>query len=403
MRTSFIAAPITFIAFWLGASPMAYGALTTPPPPTIEAAAYILVDYNSHKVLASKDPDQRIDPASLTKMMTVYAIDHELKQGRLKLEEEVPISPSAWKTEGSRMFAEVGKKIPVHALLKGIIIQSGNDASVALAEYVAGTESAFADIMNQYAKQLGMQNTHFTNATGIPDPDHYTTAHDMALLARALIRDFPETYKTYSEKWFTFNGIKQPNRNRLLWREPYIDGIKTGHSSTAGYCLAASGQKDNMRLISIIAGAPSEAARTDQTLQLLRYGFRFFETHAPFQAEAPIYQTRIWMGAQKKLPLGVEKPLYVTIPQGQYANLSAKMVVDKHIDAPIKQGTSYGKVVVILENEPIAEAPLVALESIPKGTFWARCADYVSLGLHKILPSRSNTPATELARASSAL
>lgn len=381
---------ISVLTFFI--SPFANAAITTnPAAPEIDAEAYVLTDFHSGKVLAEKEGDKRIDPASLTKMMTVYVFDHELKNGRFTLKDEVTISQNAWKTEGSRMFLPVGKKIPMSDILRGIIIQSGNDAAVALAEYVAGSEKAFADLMNQYAKQLGMTNTHFVNSTGIPDPDHYTTAKDLAKLAHALIAEFPETYKIYSEKWFTFNGIKQPNRNRLLWRETFIDGIKTGHSSTAGYCLTASGQKDNMRLISVLVGAKNESDRTEQTLALLRYGFRFFETHKLFEANKTLNTPRIWMGDRKKLALGINQDLYITIPQGQYKSLDAKMNIDKQITAPIKKGDNYGKVVVKLGDDLIAELPLVALENVKEGTMWSRLSDYFSMGIHKILSNQEET------------
>lgn len=381
---------ISLICFSLITS-LSYASIThTPTPPDIDAAAYILVDFHSGKILADKEANKRIDPASLTKMMTIYIIDHELKNGRFKMEDEVPISENAWRTEGSRMFVPVNKKVPVKDLLYGSIIQSGNDATVALAEFVAGNEGAFADLMNQYAKMLGMNNTHFMNSTGIPNADHYTTARDLAVLARALIRDFPDTYKIYSEKWFTYNGIKQPNRNRLLWREPFVDGIKTGHSSSAGFCLAASGKKDKMRLISIVVGSNSENERTEQTLQLLRFGFRFFETHHLFQANTSLNEPRIWMAEQKTLPLGITDDLYITIPQGQYKNLDAKMNINKQITAPIIKGNSYGKLVVKLNDRIITEKPLVALQNVSSGTIWNRLSDYVSLGFYKIL-NNNNT------------
>jgi len=366
----------------------------TPTPPEVDAEAYILVDYHSGKTLAEKESKKRIDPASLTKMMSVFVVDHEIASGRLKLTDEVPISESAWKTEGSRMFVQAGKKIPVKDLINGIIIQSGNDATVALAEFVAGSEKAFSDLMNQYAQQIGMKDTHFANATGIPNPEHYTTAYDLSLLAHALIKNYPETYKVYSEKWFTFNGIKQPNRNRLLWREPYIDGIKTGHSSTAGYCLAASGQKDHMRLISILVGAKTEADRTEQTLALLRYGFRFYETRQLFQANTPLNQPRIWMGERKKLSLGIAEDLYITIPQGVYKDLDAKMNIEKRITAPITKGKNYGMLVVKVNDQLIAEVPLIALEDVKPGTMWSRMSDYFSLGIHKALNSEEAQSAT---------
>lgn len=365
-----------------GANSVPYVAPTAP---ELSAPEYILVDFHSKKVLAEKDADKRIDPASLTKMMTIYVIDNEIKNGRFAWKDEVPISENAWRTEGSRMFIPVGKKIAVAELIKGVIIQSGNDAAVALAEFSAGSEKAFADLMNQYAQKLGMQNTHFANATGIPHPDHYTTARDLSLLAEAMIADFPETYKIYSEKWFTFNGIKQPNRNRLLWREPYIDGIKTGFSSQANYCLAASGQKDNMRLISILLGAQTEPERTEQTLQLLRYGFRFFETHRVFEKNTALNQARVWMGNEKNVGLGILNDLYITIPQGQYKSLEAKMNIDKSIAAPVKQGETYGKIVVKLNDTLITEVPLVALDNVGQGTLWNRFSDYVSLNIQKFI------------------
>jgi D-alanyl-D-alanine carboxypeptidase (penicillin-binding protein 5/6) len=360
----------------------------TPTPPQIDAPAYILVDYQSGRVLADKEPDKRIEPASLTKMMTVYVVDHELKAGRLSLTSEVPISENAWRTEGSRSFVDVGKKIPVDVLLHGIIIQSGNDAAVALAEFVAGTEGAFAEMMNKYAKQLGMNNTHFMNATGIPHADHYTTARDLSKLAHAVVGEFPNTYKIYSEKWFSYNGIKQPNRNRLLWREPYVDGIKTGHSSTAGYCLAASGQKDNMRLVSIVLGAQSESDRTEQTLALLRFGFRFYETKHLFKANTQLNEPRVWMGSQNTMPIGLKEDLFITIPHGQYKNLDAKMLVNQRITAPIKKGDTFGKIVVKLNDTVVSERPLVALKDIPEGSAWSRMSDYFSLALHKALNSK---------------
>ncbi len=362
-------------------------------PPEISADAFILVDYQSNKVLAEKEPDKRIDPASLTKMMSVYVVDNELASGKITLNDEVPISESAWKTEGSRMFVQVGNKLPVKDLLNGVIIQSGNDATVALAEYVAGTEASFAGMMNQYAKKLGMTNTHFANATGIPNPDHYTTARDLSLLSRALIRDFPKTYKIYSEKWFTYNNIKQPNRNRLLWIEPYVDGIKTGHSSTAGYCLAASGEKDGMRLISVVLGAQSDKERTNQTLSLLRYGYRFFETRRLFSANTMVNEPRVWMGARKKVKLGLKEDLFITLPQGQYSSLEAKMNISKEITAPVKKGESHGSLVVMLGDTLIAETPLIAIEDVKAGSMWERFTDYLSLNISKMLSSKDTASA----------
>ncbi|MGE4349112.1 MAG: D-alanyl-D-alanine carboxypeptidase family protein [Candidatus Berkiella sp.] len=365
-------------------------AFSVPSAPDMNVQSYILVDYHSNKVLAEKDSEKRIDPASLTKMMTVYIVDAELESGRLSLDQEIAVSDKAWRTEGSRMFVETGKKIKVDDLLKGVIIQSGNDASVALAEYVAGTEEAFAELMNQQAAKLGMKNTHFTNATGIPDSNHYTTAKDLSILSQALVRDFPDSYKVYSEKWFTFNGIRQPNRNRLLWSEPTVDGIKTGHSSTAGFCLAASALKDGMRLISIIVGAENDNQRNQYSQQLLRYGFRFYETHRLFEAQKPIESSRIWMGTKKNVSLGLTQDLYITIPQGTYKDIDAKIHVEKNLQAPVAKGSLQGKLTVSIADNLVAEQPLIALEGVDKGSLWMRVQDYVSLGFHKVLKSKES-------------
>ncbi len=366
-------------------------ALSVPSAPDLNVEAYILTDFHTNKILAEKNSNQRIDPASLTKMMTVYVVDQELKHGRITEQDEVSISEKAWKTEGSRMFIESGKKVLVGDLLKGIIIQSGNDASVAIAEYVAGTEEAFAELMNQYAEQLGMTETHFENATGMPADNHYTTARDLNALAQAVIRDFPESYSLYSQKWFTFNNIKQRNRNRLLWRDPHVDGIKTGHSSTAGYCLAASGEKDDMRLISIVVGAGSDTERTQSTQQLLRYGFRFYETHRLFPARQAIENPRIWMGTQKKVSLGITDDLYITIPHGEYNNLDAKIhIAADSMRAPVTEGTLQGTLTVKLGDTLIAERPVISLENVQKGTIWMQFQDYVSLGIHKILKPKDS-------------
>ena len=353
-----------------------------PSPPQIEAKAYALVDFHSGKVLAARNENERMDLASLTKIMTMYVVDQEIKSGRIHKEDNVQISENAWKAQGSRMFVEVNTTVPVADLIKGIIIQSGNDASIALAEHVAGSEDAFVKLMNQTAEQLGMKNTHFMNATGLPDPEHYSTAYDLALLSKAIIRDFPESYANYSEKWFTYQGIKQPNRNRLLWRENYVDGIKTGHSSTAGYCLAASGEQNGMRLISVVLGTESDNARTDDSQKLLRYGFRFFETHELFSANKPIKEPRIWMGQAKKVPLGVANTLYITVPLGDYKKLQAQVTLDKALTAPVKAGDEKGKLVVKLDQEIILEQPLVALDSVEKSGMFSRFSDYISLKMH---------------------
>ena len=359
-----------------------------PKAPSLNAKSYVLMDYNSGKIIASENTHERIDPASLTKMMTMYVIDQELKAGKIKLEDSVMVSRKAWQTGGSKMFIEVNKEVSVADLIRGVIIQSGNDASVALAEHIAGSESTFANIMNHYAKNLGMHDSHFANATGMPTEDHYSTAADLAILSRALIHDFPDSYKIHSEKWFTYQGIKQPNRNRLLWRENYVDGIKTGHSDSAGFCLAASGLKDGMRLISVVIGSPSDNARTEQSQQLLRYGFRFFETHQLFAANQVIEKSRLWMGKVNTAALGSAAPLYVTLPQGRYKDLQTSIRLKQRITAPLNAGEQVGTILVKLDDEVIAEQPLVALETMSEGTLWNRAADYVSLSIHKLLNSK---------------
>lgn len=358
-----------------------------PNPPNIGAESYVLTDFKSNKILASKNAEKRVEPASLTKMMTTYIIDTELNAGRLKPTDLIRVSENAWHAQGSRMFAQVGLQIPVQDLLRGIIIQSGNDASIAMAEHIAGTEIAFAELMNEHAKRLGMKNTHFMNATGLSHPEHYTTAIDLSILSRALIRDFPHSYKLYSEKWFTFHGIKQPNRNRLLWREDFVDGIKTGHTETAGYCLAASGQQKGMRLISVVLGADSDNARTDYSQQLLRYGFRFYETHKLFSAVKPLKEARVWMGERGKFPLGLTEDLYVTIPQGQYKKLNAHITFNTYLEAPLQKGKAYGKLNITLGEETVTQTPLVALQTVNRSALWRCAPDYLDLTVRKLFNS----------------
>jgi D-alanyl-D-alanine carboxypeptidase (penicillin-binding protein 5/6) len=291
----------------------------------------------------------------------------------------VRVSKKAWQMPGSRMFIEVGKKVSVKDLLRGIIVESGNDATVALAEYVAGSEDAFVSLMNQHAAEIGMTNSHFANCTGLPHKDHYTTPRDLAKLARALIHDEPEHYEWYSEKSFKFNKIKQYNRNKLLWRNKFVDGIKTGHTESAGYCLVASAKRDDMRLISVVLGTKSEEARATESEKLLAYGFRFFETHKLYAANKPLTTARIWKGASEELPLGLAKDLYITIPRGEYKKLDAKMSVEKRITAPATRGATYGTVNVLLGNTQYAQRDLVALTDIGKGSIWSNLVDEVKL------------------------
>lgn len=355
----------------------------TPSAPNIDATGYILMDANSGKVLAEKDSNNRMPPASLTKLMSLYIISGAIKSGQIHLDDKVRISTKAWKTEGSRMFVKVGDEVPVRELLQGIIVASGNDATVALAEYVAGTEEAFTAMMNQQAKLLGMNNSHFMDSTGLPNKDHYSTARDLAVLTQAYIQHFPEDYSYYSEKWFTYNGIKQPNRNRLLWRYQYADGLKTGHTNEAGYCLVGSAKKDGMRLISVVLGEPNDQARTEDSIRLLTYGFRFYETHKLYSASTPLVQARVWQGDRSEVPLGITEDLYITIPAGQFKKLTASLDLDNPLKAPIVKGQVYGKLNITLNNQTILTKPLIALEGSERGGFLRRATDTVKFNLHK--------------------
>ncbi|VVC76504.1 D-alanyl-D-alanine carboxypeptidase DacC [Aquicella siphonis] len=355
----------------------------TPGAPNIQGTGFILMDATSGKILAEQNSNERMPPASLTKLMSMYIISGALKNGQIKLDDKVHISTKAWKTEGSRMFVKAGDDVPVHDLIQGIIVASGNDATVALAEHIAGTEEAFAEMMNQQAKILGMNNSHFIDSTGLPNPGHYSTAHDLAILTQAYIKNFPEDYSYYSEKWFMYNGIKQPNRNRLLWRFQYADGLKTGHTNEAGYCLVASAKKDGMRLISVVLGEPNDSARTEDSMRLLTYGFRFFETHKLYSAHSPVIKARVWQGVSTEIPLGVNEDLYVTVPSGQYKKLLASLVIANPLKAPITKGQHYGTLNVTLNNQVIASKPLVALENNPKGNMWRRATDAIKFNINK--------------------
>lgn len=359
----------------------AQAAVITPKPaaPNIAAKAHILIDYNSGRVLAQENADERLPPASITKLMTSYVVSHELHAGNIKLDDNVLISEKAWRMTGSRSFLRVNTKVTVEALLRGMIVQSGNDAAVALAEHVAGSEEVFAQMMNQYAQQLGMYDTNYMNATGLPDPNHYTTARDIATLSAALIRDFPEHYEWYSEKEFTYNNITQHNRNKLLWRDNSVDGLKTGHTQEAGYCLATSAKRGDMRLVSVVLGTRSENARAQETQKLLNYGFRFFETHELYQANSGILDTKVWKGAQDTVQLGLAKNLSVTVPRGQYDELKASTTIQQPVIAPVAAGTQLGEVEITLGDEVVAKEPLVALTAVEEGSWWRRLIDEILL------------------------
>ncbi|MEE4304486.1 MAG: D-alanyl-D-alanine carboxypeptidase family protein [Wenzhouxiangella sp.] len=362
-------------ALLLAASPLSFAQSPVPAAPSVGATSYVLVDYHSDTVVAELDADSQVEPASITKLMTSYVVFSEVADGNMSLSDEVLISEKAWRTEGSRMFIEVGERVTVEELLKGVIIQSGNDASVALAEYVGGTEEVFAEMMNEAARNLGMSNTHFVNATGLPHPEHYTTARDIARLADALIEQFPDFYGWYSEREYTFNGIRQHNRNRLLWRDPSVDGLKTGHTESAGYCLVTSAMRDGMRLISVVMGTDSEDARATASQALLNYGFRFFETYQLYESGDEISVEPIWKGAADEVTLGVDSDLFVTIPRGRYDALEARLEVDDTLTAPIASGKNVGRLVVSLDDADLADRPLVALEGVEQAGFFGRSID----------------------------
>jgi D-alanyl-D-alanine carboxypeptidase (penicillin-binding protein 5/6) len=353
--------------------------IITPTPPALNAKAYILIDVNSGKIIAEKNSEEKLPPASLTKIMTLYVISNALKQNQIHLTDMVRISQEAWKTGGSRMFVKEGQQVSVEDLLKGIIVDSGNDACVAMAEQLGGSESGFAEIMNFQAKQLGMNNTHFTDSTGLPNKDLYTTAKDLAILSRSLINNFPEYYHWYQQKWFTFNGIKQSNRNRLLWRDSQVDGVKTGHTDEAGFCLVSSAKRGNMRILAVLLGAPNDTSRADDSERLLNYGFRFFETHEIYKAGDKVTDVPLFKGAQNIVQAGLQRPLSITIPTGQYQHLNINTNIPKYLQAPLKKGDKIGEVVVKFDNNVIASEPLFALTDVQQGGFITRTKDTIKL------------------------
>jgi serine-type D-Ala-D-Ala carboxypeptidase (penicillin-binding protein 5/6) len=365
-------------------APAASASLPVPPAPTLSAKSYVLVDHLTGQVLAEKEGSQPLPPASLTKIMTSYVVSAELAAGKVKLEDAVFISEHAWrgggaKTDGSTSFLPVNQTVPLKDLMYGMIIQSGNDASIALAEHVAGSEETFAQLMNDYAKKLGLTHTHYVNAHGLPAEGHETTALDVARLSQALIRDFPEDYKIYSIKDFSFNGITQHNRNTLLWRDASVDGIKTGHHSTAGYCLSASAKRGDTRLIAVVMGTTGEKIRADEAQALLNYGFRFFESHKLHSAGQEVAQADLWKGEAVKARLGVATDNMITIPRGAYERLKATMNVQTPLVAPLTKGQSVGTVTVELDGKKVLETPLVALDEYPEGGFFKRLGDSIML------------------------
>jgi len=369
---------IAAIVPWLATSP-GQAQSPVPEPPSIAASSYILMDYHSGAAIAERESDRRVEPASITKLMTSYIAFSELEQGNLSLDELVRISENAWRTPGSRMFAEVDSQVAVELLLKGIIIQSGNDASVAIAEHIGGSEEVFAGMMNAAAQRLGMSKTHYANATGLPHDEQYTTARDSAILARAIIAEFPHYYSWYSEREFTYNEIRQHNRNRLLWRDPSVDGLKTGHTESAGYCLVTSANRDGMRLISVVMGTASENARATASQGLLNYGFRFFETYQLYGAGDELKRERVWKGQVDEVPLVVENDLYLTIPRGRYDALQARLELAGKLIAPLQKGQQVGQLVIELDNQTQAMRPLRAGQDVPAAGWFGRIGDSVRL------------------------
>lgn len=354
-----------------------------PAPPKIAASGYILMDANSGKVIVEYNADERLPPASLTKLMTSYVLSYEIEEGNVSNDDEVLISKNAWAQNpifagSSLMWIEVNKRVKLEDLHKGIVISSGNDASVAVAEHLAGSESAFADVMNQHAQILGMSGSHFVNSHGLPDPDHYMTARDLAILSQAILK-FPAEYALYSIPDFTYNNIRQANRNRLLWKDDSVDGLKTGHTEAAGYCLVTSARKQDMRLITVVMGTKSQSARERETQKLLAYGFRYFETHDLYTTGAELSENRVWAGASDVVKLGVERDIALTIPRGQHKALQAEVQVDEVIKAPVVQGKVYGELVVSLNGEELLREPVVALQSIDEGGLFKRLWDSLIL------------------------
>ncbi len=368
---------ITFIALLL--LPLSSLAADVPPP-SLDVNAYLLRDFNSGTNIAAHNNEAKLKPASLTKIMTAYITFDAIKEGHLTLDKVVPVSKKAWQAEGSRMFIEPLKPVTVDELLHGLIIQSGNDAAVALAEAVAGSEEQFAIMMNQQAKRIGMRQTHYMNATGLPDDNHYTTASDLALMAEALIRDFPKEYsRLYKQKEYTYNKITQLNRNRLLWLDSNVDGIKTGHTEAAGYCLVSSAERGKTRLISIILGAKSESMRASESQRLLNYGFQFYESTLVYRKSQAISKIQVYKGAEKMVTATVAKDLYFSLPKGDYARVKATMTAKQPLIAPIKAGQVIGKMTFTLDNKVIREQTLVAASAVAKAGFFGRIIDSIKL------------------------
>ena len=371
-----------------------------PPPPDVDGQSWVLMDYATGQIIASKNPDERRAPASLTKVMTDYVVSAEIAAGHIHPDDMVTISEHAWRaggagTDGSTSFLKLGSQVKLEDLLKGMIVQSGNDAAIALAERTAGSEQAFVGLMNAYAKQLGMVNTHYSDASGYPVDDHYSTAHDIAILTRALIHNFPEQYAISKIKEFEWNGIKQQNRVTLLWRDPSVDGVKTGYTAAAGYCMDASAKHGDERMIAVVMGASSERARADSAMALLNYGFNFYETHRLYDASKPLATPRLWKGAANQLPIGVAENVLVTVKRGEYDKLKATMDIPATLIAPYKKGQQVGTLRISLAGQPVQTVPLIALADAPQGGFFSRLWDTILLWFHGSKGSAEQAPAAK--------
>ncbi len=362
-----------------GKAPKAGEPQITPRAPQMNASSYILIDAATGASLTEGNADQALPPASLTKIMTTYVADNEIKAGRISLNDEVAVSVKAWHTDGSKMFIQEGTKVRLEDIMRGVIIQSGNDAAIALAEHIGGTEEAFADLMNQHAKQLGMSSSHFTNASGLPDPDHVMSARDLSTLARAVITRFPEPYKMYGEKEFTYNNIRQPNRNALLFTDRNVDGMKTGFTDAAGYCLVASALKDGMRLIAVVMGTASANARAEEAEKLLAYGFRFFETTQIIAANQVMGSAKVWSGKTDSVEVGVQEALVTTIPRGAADKLTTTLTLNEKIKAPIAIGQVLGSLKVTAGEQVFYDGPVVALKEVEQGGWLKRFMDWLHL------------------------
>lgn len=371
--------PAAMALLLLLAAPLTASAQAMPAPPAVAARAWLLLDASSGQVLASDKSDERVEPASLTKLMTAYLTFSALKEKRITPTQQVPISPKAWKSQGSRMFVEPNMPVTVDELIHGVIIQSGNDACVALAELIAGSEDMFAQMMNREGQRLGLKNTHYVNSTGLPDPQHYTTARDLATLASAIIRDFPEYFPIYSQKEYTYNKITQANRNRLLWLDPTVDGMKTGHTDSAGYCLVSTAKRGPRRLLSVVLGTASDAMRAQESHKLLNFGFQFYDTVQLYRKDQAVSEFRVWKGSSNVVKAGFPYDFVLSMPHGMAPRLKASLVSQQPLVAPIALGARVGTLKITLDDKPWAEYPVQALEAVPVAGFFGRLWDTIRL------------------------